>query len=464
MPVTRRTRWWRWALILCLLVAAAAAVLSWWVLQHGQTPGRLLDYIDHRLEGHPTLEALAQPALGAMRQALHEPSLRERRSRPFLIPAPPPPMRVTEDRLAASAGRVLRVGPSETIRSIAEAARQAQDGDTVEIVAGDYRGDVAVWPQQRLVIRGVGGHARLYADGRSAEGKAIWVIRHGEFEVSGIDFIGARVDDRNGAGIRFEGGYLTLRDCLFWGNEAGVLTSNTPGARLEIESSEFAYNGDGQGQSHHVYVGDIASFRVSGSYFHHGNVGHLIKSRAAVNDIRYNRITDEQGGRASYEVDLPNGGLAVLLGNVIEQGREGENSTLISYGQEGYRSTENRLFLMSNTLVNDHPYGGAFLRAAPGADSIVSANNVLAGSGSYQTTDPVQVLNDLTGDASLFMDAEHQDYRLSDDARRMPFRKPMATAYRQLDLQLRAEYVHPRRVRPLSAPPLYPGAVQSLVW
>lgn len=459
----RGLRWFRWVLALGLLAAVGLGLLLGWGLQHGQTPGRLLDHADRRLEGHPTLEALAQPVLGAVRRVLHEPSLRERRSRPFVIPAPPPLVRTAEGPGVATAGRILRVGPGEAIGTIAEAARLAQDGDTVEIVAGDYRGDVAVWTQQRLVIRGVGGHARLHADGRSAEGKAIWVIRHGEFEVSGIDFIGARVDDRNGAGIRFESGHLSVRDCLFWGNEAGILTANTPGARLDIEASEFAYNGDGQGMSHHVYVGDIASFHVSGSYFHHGNVGHLIKSRATINDIRYNRITDEPGGRASYEVDLPNGGLAVLVGNVIEQGREGENSTLISYGQEGYKATENRLFLMSNTLVNDHPYGGAFLRAAPGANSIVSANNVLAGYGGYQTPDPVQVLNDLAGDASMFVDAAHQDYRLRDDARRTPFQKPMATTYRQLGLLLQAEYVHPRSVRPLSAPPLYPGAVQSLL-
>ena len=63
----------------------------------------------------------------------------------------------------------------------------------------------------------------------------------------------------------------------------------------------------------------------------------------------------------------------------------------------------------------------------------------------------------------MFVDAAHQDYRLRDDARRTPFQKPMATTYRQLGLLLQAEYVHPRSVRPLSAPPLYPGAVQSLL-
>ncbi len=458
-PLPRFVRWLGALLLLVVVCLTALVGLS---VHLGQTPGRLMDYADRRLEGHPKLEAIALPVMGIVRTALNEPSQRERQSRPFQIPAPPPSIRTAEHPAEVAAGRILRVGPAEAIHSIAEAARLAQDGDTVEIVAGDYRGDVALWQQRRLAIRGVGGHARLYADGRSAEDKAVWVIRNGDFDISGIDFIGARVDDHNGAGIRFEGGHLIIRDCLFWGNESGLLTSNTPDSRLEIENSEFGYNGDGGGQSHHLYVGDIASLRVTGSYFHHGNVGHLIKSRAAVNDIRYNRITDEQGGRASYEVDLPNGGIAVLVGNVIEQGRDGENATLISFGQEGYKRPENRLYLMSNSLVNDHPYGGAFLRAAPGADSIVSANNMLSGLGGYHTSDPTQVLNDVTGDGSLFVDAGHYDYRLSESGRMARFQKPVVSTYRNLALDLRAEYVHPRSVRPLRAPPVYPGAVQSL--
>ncbi|MEI7464306.1 MAG: hypothetical protein WCJ87_03100 [Burkholderiales bacterium] len=457
----------RWSLALLLLGVLSLVGLAGLIVYLGHTPGRLMDYAERRLEGHPKLESIALPVVGAVREALDEPSQRERHNRPLLIPAPPPPTRLVEQagsgsRGDAPAGRILRVGPSEAIRTIAQASRIAKDGDTVEIVAGDYRGDVALWLQKRLVIRAVGGRARLYADGRSAEGKAIWVIRNGHFEVSGIDFIGARVNDRNGAGIRFEDGHLIVRDCLFWGNESGLLTSNSPESRLEIEGSEFAYKSEAAGQSHHLYAGSIASLRVSGSYFHHGNIGHLIKSRAAVNDIRYNRITDERGGHASYEVDLPDGGLAVLVGNVIEQGRYGENSTLVAFGREGYKHPENRLYLMSNTLVNDHPYGGAFLRAAPGATAIVSANNLLSGIGRYHSSVAAQVFNDVNGDASLFVDAANHDYRLSESGRRTRFQKPVASTYRGIDLEPRAEYVHPRSIRPLSGPPVYPGAVQSL--
>ncbi len=92
---------------------------------------------------------------------------------------------------------------------------------------------------------GVGGAARLFADGRSAEGKAIWVIPWGDFDIANIGFMGACAHDGNGAGIRFEGGRLRLRDCLFWDNETGLLTSvhtSAAEAALEIERSEFAYS------------------------------------------------------------------------------------------------------------------------------------------------------------------------------------------------------------------------------
>ncbi|MEN9538739.1 MAG: hypothetical protein RLZZ126_974, partial [Pseudomonadota bacterium] len=256
----------------------------------------------------------------------------------------------------ASAGRVLRVGPGEPVASIAAASRLARDGDTVEIKAGDYHGDVAQWEQTDLTIRGVGGMVRLFADGKAHGGKAIWVMgrKGSNFRVSNIAFVGARVPDRNGAGIRFEGGKLVVRNCLFWGNENGLLAGASVGTSLHIEDSEFGYNGNGDGLTHNLYGGAIDLLKVSGSYFHHANVGHLLKSRARVNEIIYNRLTDETGGRASYELDFPNGGLAVVMGNIIQKGPDAENSAVMSYGREGISWDRNELVFVSNTVVNDH--------------------------------------------------------------------------------------------------------------
>jgi hypothetical protein len=52
---------------------------------------------------------------------------------------------------------LLRVGPGETYAVPSAAAKAARDGDVVEIRAGTYSGDVAVWRASNLVIRGVGG-------------------------------------------------------------------------------------------------------------------------------------------------------------------------------------------------------------------------------------------------------------------------------------------------------------------
>lgn len=425
-----------------------------------------MDYIDRRMEGHSKIEVVAKPILAGLRQVFDARSAVERAQIPFLIPPPPTrrgPSEVGRSEPPPAGVRVWRVGPKQPITKISDVARLAQAGDYVEIEAGDYHQDVAVWGQSKLTIRGVNGAARLFADGRSAEGKAIWVIRHGEFDISNIDFVGAKVGDGNGAGIRFEGGHLRLRNCLFWGNQMGLLTSGSnhaPDASLVIENSEFAYSRVQGKWGHNLYVGTIASLVVTGSYFHHAAVGHLLKSRAQVNDILYNRLTDESGGRASYELDFPNGGLVRLVGNVVQQQRDTEHSLVIAFGEEGYKWPTNILMMGNNTLINDHPYGGTFLRVAPGADRVVSANNLLVGPGAYQVEDRLQVFNDVNADWEAFVQPSREDYRLRGAGARMAYQaNPDST----LDEKLRphAEYVHPRGVRALSTAPAYVGAIQE---
>ncbi len=246
----------------------------------------------------------------------------------------------------------LRVGPGGDVPSIAEAARLAQDGDTVLILPGTYRGDVAVWRQKRLTI--VGGYPRpvLEAAGKSAEDKAIWVLREGHFVVRNIEFRGARVADGNGAGIRFERGTLEVDNCVFRNNQNGILTANFADAQLRIHDSLFA---DAPQQlsplPHLLYIGQIGSAEIRGSTFTNGFNGHLIKSRAAQTVLEDNHIVDAPTGRASYEIDLPNGGVALLHRNTIGQSAYSRNPVIIAYGAEGSRWPENRLELLDNTLL-----------------------------------------------------------------------------------------------------------------
>ena len=141
-----------------------------------------------------------------------------------------------------------------------------------------------------------------------------------------------------------------MLDCAFIGNEMGLLTNNDVSTTLDVVGSEFAYNFRYGTHNHNLYVGAIAKLTLTDSYLHHARTGHLLKSRAAVSELRYNRITDEAGGHASYEVEFPNGGEALLLGNLNAQSAGTENDSIISFGAEGYRWPRNALHLSSNTL------------------------------------------------------------------------------------------------------------------
>ena len=362
---------------------------------------------------------------------------------------------------AAHPGRVLAVGPQRAVQTLAQAARLALDGDTVEVDAGEYVGDVAVWTQDRLRIRAVGGRAVLRAAGRSAEAKAIWVVRGGTMRIEGVDFTGSRVASRNGAGIRFERGQLVINDCSFIDNENGILTASDAQAELAIEESEFGHNGYGDGYSHNLYVGAIGKLTVTGCYFHHARVGHLLKSRAAQNHILYNRLTDETGGAASYELEFPNGGIALVVGNIIAQGLRSENPILVSYGAEGYLARPNVLTLVHNTLVDGFMTGGAFVFVRSGERRVLVANNLLVGDARFDTPAPGDYLNNLAAARGDFVAADDHDFRLVRGAAVVGKSAALA-AVAGPGLVPQREYVHPRRTRSTGSLPLQPGAIQSL--
>ncbi|HEX2829530.1 MAG TPA: hypothetical protein VHP37_24510 [Burkholderiales bacterium] len=357
-------------------------------------------------------------------------------------------------------GRVLTVGPGQQYVSIADAARAARDGDTVEIAAGEYRADVAVWTQKHVTIRAVQGRARLVADGAAAEGKAIWVMRGGEFVVENIDFTGARVRERNGAGIRFESGRLMVRNCTFTDNENGILTAGDENAALEIDRSEFGHSGAGDGYSHNLYAGTIRKLSVTRSYFHHARTGHLLKSRARENDIRYNRLTDETGGRASYELEFPSGGVAYVVGNIVQQSGTTENPIVVSFGGEGYRWPRSELYLVHNTLVDDRGPPGTLLRIAPGADRVVVANNLTVGG--------AELAGDRVGHYTANFNVRPSDlargsafeYRLPRNSGLLGRAVPIAPID-GVSLTPLEEYAHPLNSRPLAGLRLSPGALQQ---
>lgn len=368
----------------------------------------------------------------------------------------------TEPPKGVARARTIRVrGPRADVDTIAEAAREAADGDVVEIAAGDYPGDVAVWTQRRLSIRAVGGPVWIDAAGRSAEGKAIWVIRDGDFDVAGIGFGHCRVPDRNGAGIRFENGALRIVDCRFVGNQNGLLTGNRADMALEVYGCAFTDSGTGTGYTHNLYVGAIGRFTVQASYFARCDAGHLLKCRARSARIVCNRLTDEPGGRASYEIDLPNGGHALVMGNLIVQEAATQNRAIVSFGAERYhRWPDNTLVLAHNTIVNRRTRDALFVQARAGATAVRMTNNLFVGDGRFEGAVGEDIGGNVRVAESAFPGASRYDFTPPPDS---PLRgRAIDPAVSDEAIRPAVQYVHPRRLEPLPQDrPFSPGAFQE---
>jgi len=360
----------------------------------------------------------------------------------------------------AGAGHALRVGPSRQYKTPSAAAAAAKDGDRIEIDAGEYMGDVAVWSANRLTIRGVNGMAHLAAEGRSAQQKAIWVIKGNDTVVENIGFSGCKVPDRNGAGIRQEGRNLTVRHCDFHDNEDGILTGAGQDSDILVEHTEFARNGAGDGYSHNIYVGNVRSFTMRFCWSHHAKVGHLVKSRAAENRILYNQLMDEKDGNSSYVIDLPNGGMSYIIGNIIQHGPAAENAVAVSYAAEGPKNPVQQLYVVNNTYVNERKANGRFLRVAGKDAKSLVVNNLVVGTKTI-LEGPGEEKHNIVTDSPGFVDAAAYDFRLKAGSPAIGAGVDPGKAG-DFSLMPEFEYRHPmdKQARPRSAKPAA-GAFQG---
>ncbi len=265
---------------------------------------------------------------------------------------------------------ILTVGAGQQYARISDAVAASHDGDTLQVQAGTYVNDFATI-NTKITIEGVGGMAHLLATVAPPDGKAI-LTTNTDVTLDHLEFSGAQVDDLNGAGVRYQGGSLTITNSYFHDNQDGLLGNAVPGGAITIRNSEFAHNGAGDGYSHNIYVGDIASLVIDNSYFHDAVVGHEIKSRAEQTTITNSRIQDGPTGTASYSIDLPNGGDAVIQGNVIQQGPHSQNPAIIAVGEEGGLHANTALRVIGNTILNDlvDPFSSAAINPANVAVSL----------------------------------------------------------------------------------------------
>jgi hypothetical protein len=319
---------------------------------------------------------------------------------------------------AAAFAAVLTVGPGQLYARPCLAFAAARSGDVVEIAAGLYKGDVCRIDTSSLTIRGVGGRPHIDADGKNAQGKGTWVVAGNDVTVDNVEMSGARVSDRNGAALRVEGNNFTLRNSFLHDNENGVLTGSSTTSRIVMEHNEFGHNGDGSGQTHNVYVGGVARLSFLYNYSHDANIGHNLKSRARANTVAYNRFSSlapgEKGstavGRPSYEIDLPDGGVAYVLGNVIQQPADNDNNTLLAFGEEGGGNPGDALYVVNNTFINDYRNAGVFVQINEKVKTpALIQNNIFAGRGTVVNQASALNIHNYHADEVGFVDRANYD-------------------------------------------------------
>ncbi len=312
----------------------------------------------------------------------------------------------------AARATVLQVGPDRAFATVQQAYNAAQSGDTIEIISGTYYKPAGwcVISKDNLTFRGV-GPTRPVIDGGDGtlNLKGIYLVNSDNVTFENLEICNARVPDdfgANGAGIRGQGGKLTVRNCYIHDCDNGILSGT--GGPQTFENCEFEHNGFGDGYSHNIYVGACDSFTMRFCYSHDAVVGHQVKTRAKRNYIYCNLISDDNGS-GSYEIDIPQAGTDYIIGNAIYQGGTG-NKTIITYGEEAPVNPDQHLYVLNNTIVN----------AVSGANFVVNRkstlalvqNNIFQGPGTATIGQIVSLNNWATNNASLLNPASY-DYRLT---------------------------------------------------
>ena len=281
----------------------------------------------------------------------------------------------------SAAGATLEVGPGKKYEAPSGAAAAAQDGDRIVIAPGEYF-DCAIWRANNLVIEGAGPGKTVITD-KTCAGKAIFVMDGNNVTVRNLTLARARVPDFNGAGIRGEGGSLTVDHVDFINNQNGILTADLPQATIIVRDSNFIRNGTcegGGGCAHGLYVNRAKLLRVERSKFAETKEGHQIKSRAERTEVIGCDISDGPNGTSSYTVELPDGGAIVMRDTHIEKGPKSENHTAaVMIGAEGVTQRTPEITLTNNVFQVDGNYTSFLLANGTATEAELKGNKLIGG-------------------------------------------------------------------------------------
>jgi hypothetical protein len=282
---------------------------------------------------------------------------------------------------AAAAGTtVLTVGGARGQYATISAAVAAADADTnladdyvISVAPGTYTNDSPRVTRPMTIQAAVPNSAViLNARAPLANEKGI-ILTFASLTIDGLTLENANIANSlggNAAGIRDEdtqpNDSLTVRNSTFINNQMGILTDANIPLNTVLINNVFMNNGNTNppvgGTTHSVYLGSGNNSLVAiGNEICGTNVGHDIKSRAAVNMIQNNTLYDGAAdpnqpschvGSASYALDLPNGGVAVVVYNTMNRGTASQTPYMFAYGEEGLTYSTNSIAFIGNTMDN----------------------------------------------------------------------------------------------------------------
>jgi len=278
------------------------------------------------------------------------------------------------ERMTLSAMQGAAFGATITVASIEELRLALADPSysTILVQPGDYlvsESDPAYfWGQSGIFIdrditiasASPGARANFLAGFDIAKG--IFVTgADADVTFMGIGFADTRINfgyqsgTANYAGIRAEGGDITVIDSAFT-NNFNAIKGN--GGTLTVRGSSFIDNGsiNGAGQEHHIYwEGDAVL--IEDSLFEDSGYGHAIKT-VTYDETRIIDSTIIDGPKAAPPIDIGGGGDLFIEGNTITKLTGATNGFVIQYDTVRQDGVAGAIRIEGNTITStSNPYG-----------------------------------------------------------------------------------------------------------
>jgi nitrous oxidase accessory protein NosD len=289
------------------------------------------------------------------------------------VPPPPTPPTIAGDARVCPPGSYSEQWCGFT--SLRKAIEQAKPGSRIVLAPGRYYQAAKVDVPGLTLIGEPGAHLSH----RAEKGKAALVVTAPNVTIDGIECSDIEVSDNNGACVRIEGADTTLRNVYFHDNQQGVLGGV---GTVRVENSTFERNGL-RGKAHGLYIlskTDKLIFANNRILSTKGQ-GHGLKSRAKATIVTGNVIADFDSND-SRAIDIPNGGMVTITGNVLQKGRNSDNHDMIGLAREIKKGLheQNETIIENNIFIFDREKTKTRLLTSDSPGAIHLRNNVIVNS------------------------------------------------------------------------------------